>query len=229
MRFAPNVRKLRRLLADGYTGSVRHAHLRLLIDRWIDARRPYSWWHDRTRGGGVLAALGSHGIDLLRWLFGEIVSAQGTLRTCVRERPVAGELRLARVDADDLAAVTLEHADGVLSTMLLSVVAHRGPKFRFEVYGSQGTLLLDEDGGLWGSRREAPAGEAAAPFEALSEPETFESAAQKSLPDSPWARSFASCVHELVPALAEGAPVPADAARFEDGCAVQSVLDQLRQ
>jgi predicted dehydrogenase len=119
LRFAPNVRKLRRLLGEGYLGRARHAHVTMLIDRGMDPHTPYSWWHDRSRGGGVLAALGSHGIDLLRWLFGEIETATGSLRTFGHERPVPREIHARRVDADELAVVTLEHAAGTLSTLLL--------------------------------------------------------------------------------------------------------------
>jgi predicted dehydrogenase len=226
MRFAPNVRKLRRLLREGYAGEVRHAHVTMLLDRWLDPRQPHAWWHERERGGGVLAALGSHAVDLLRWLFGEVVAAGGTLRTFVRERPVPGELLARRVNADEFAAVTLQHEGGAVSTILLSVVAHRGPKLRFEIYGAEGTLSLDEDNRLWGSRREAPS--PGTPLEELSESDPFPAQALKSIPDSPWARAFAGFARELVTALAAGEPVPAGAARFEDGYAAQLVLDTLR-
>jgi len=47
LRFAPNVRKLRRLLGEGYLGRARHAHVTMLIDRG-DRKSP----HLRARATG---------------------------------------------------------------------------------------------------------------------------------------------------------------------------------
>jgi predicted dehydrogenase len=43
----------------------------------VDASRAWDWWAEKKRGGGVLGAVGSHQVDMLRWWFGEIQSACG--------------------------------------------------------------------------------------------------------------------------------------------------------
>jgi predicted dehydrogenase len=227
LRFAPSVRKLRRLIGDGYIGTPYHAHVTMMRRRWIDAHQQHTWWHDAAQGGGVLGALGSHAIDWLRWTFGDIEWARGDLQTFVRERPVHGEVRPRTVDADEYAAVQLHLPRDVRATLTLSVVAHRGPALQFEVYGAEGMLLFDSEGRLWGSRCDSAGTGSQSPLEELSEPEELAQDVLRAIPDSPWARAFLHFARRLVPAAAGELPLD-EAADFEAGLAVQRVLDAVR-
>lgn len=227
LRFAPAVLKLRHLLRGGYLGAPFDAHIEVATPRWLDAGRPHSWWQERARGGGALGAFGSHAVDLLRWLFGDVESVSALLHTFVRERSVPGALRSRPVDADDWAALWLRFAGPrpVLGTIRLSAVAHRGSGFAMAIQGSEGTLRLDAEGTLWGSRKDSHATEA--PLERLSEPEPLPAETRRALPDSPWSRAFVPAAEELVAAVSTGI-CPADAATFATGRAVQQVLDAAR-
>lgn len=175
----------------------------------------------------MLGALGSHAIDWLHWMFGEVEWAHGDLQTFVRTRPVPGEVRPRAVDADEFAAVQLHLPHGVRATLTLSVVAHRGPALQFEVYGSEGMLLSDSEGRLWGSRSETTSSRSQPQLEELSEPEGLGAEILRALPDTPWARAFLHLARRLVPAVA-GDRTLDDAADFEAGLAVQRVLDRIR-
>jgi len=227
LRFAPAVLKLRHLLAEQYLGTPFDAQIDVATPRWLDAARPHSWWQDRARGGGALGAFGSHAVDLLRWLFGEVEAVSALLHTFVRERIATGELRPRAVDADDWAALWLRFGgtQPVLGTIRLSAVAHRGLGFALAIQGSEGTLRLDAEGRLWGSRRDPAAAEA--PLEPLDDPETLPEDQRRALPDSPWARAFVPAARAIVAAVEAGG-LPPGAASFADGRAVQQVLDAAR-
>ena len=49
--------------------------------------RPHGWLFDRKLGGGWIGAFGSHAVDFVRWVFGEVVEAEAFLRTEIDERP----------------------------------------------------------------------------------------------------------------------------------------------
>jgi predicted dehydrogenase len=231
LRFAPSFRRLRRLISEGYIGTPLHAEVVIAHDRWLDPLLPMTWWQERARGGGALGAFGSHAVDWLRWMFGDVEAVLGDLRTCIATRPATGELRPRPVDSDDdtVALVRLRGTPPIHATLRLSVVMHRGPGLRLGVHGTEGVLLCDDEGRLWGSHREPAGGDAAPPLEPLGEPEGLSSAVLKVIPDSLWSRAFYHLARVVVEALGSQSAVVAGAASFEDGLAVQRVLDAVRQ
>ena len=174
LRYSPNLRKLRRLLHDGYLGKPLHVELAMRVAGRLDPHRAHDWWSEKRRGGGALGALGSHGIDQLRWLFGEVYSVNGVERTFIRERPQPGSLHMRPVDSDDFATFWLvlgEHR--VHASVVASVVAHATDALRLEVFGEHGMLCLDESGHLYGSRREHAAAGSANAIAASPAPATL--------------------------------------------------------
>ena len=217
LRFNPNRRKIKTLIDGGFIGRPRHALVTLI---GLVRVMPWSWWSDAARGGGILGALGSHLIDLLRFWLGEIAAVSGLTRvfTPTRSLPDTGEPRA--VTADEFAAVTLEFASGAVGTVVVSAAAahSRGP--RIEVWGEEGTLALDESERLWGAARGRD-------FQDLTEPETLSPPPGMEYPPL-WGLSFARLVDHLAAALLEGGPV-SPAATFEDGVQVQRVMDAVRR
>jgi predicted dehydrogenase len=83
-----------------------------------------SWRSDRTQaGGGALLEHSIHAADIVCWLFGPAV------RVSARTRAVFG------YDVEDVAAVMVEHASGVVGTILSVFNGVRGrEERRFEVF-----------------------------------------------------------------------------------------------
>jgi predicted dehydrogenase len=219
LRFNPNRRKVRALIADGFVGRPRHALLTAVGSGRADPTRPFGWWYDAGAGGGLLGAVGSHQIDLLRYWLGEVEAAGGTLETYIRERPAPDGSGPRPVTADDFTAFSMRFAGGAVGTVVLSVVvAHtRGP--RAEVWGDEGSLVVDEADRLLGARRGKD-------WEELTEPETVTAPPGMDYV-SLWGLSFVRLVDHLVAAALDGGPV-APAATFADGVAVQRVMDAVR-
>jgi predicted dehydrogenase len=219
LRFNPNRRKVRQLIAEGFVGQPRHVLLSFASPMRRDPALPWSWWYDAARGGGLLGAVGSHQIDLLRYWLGEVDSVQGTVQTFVRERPDPATGDRRAVTADDFTTFALRFASGAIGVVLLSVVTAHARGYRIEVWGEAGTLVLDDQERLWG----APAGKEPAE---LTEPETL--APPPGMNYAPlWGLSFIRLVDHLAAAILDGAPV-APAATFDDGLATQRVMDALR-
>jgi predicted dehydrogenase len=220
LRFNPNRVKARALIADGYVGTPRHVLLTAMSTSRLDPKRPWGWWFDEARGGGVLGAVGSHQIDLLRHWLGEIEAAAGTVEASIKERPLPDGHGRRAVTADDFTSFLLRFASGPVATVVLSVVttANLGP--RIELWGDEGTLVLDEAERLWGARKGGA-------LEELTEPETV--TAPPGLEYTAlWGLSFVRLVDHVARVVLDRAPVE-PAATFRDGLAVQRVLDAVRQ
>ncbi|HEX9704147.1 MAG TPA: Gfo/Idh/MocA family oxidoreductase [Gemmatimonadales bacterium] len=222
LRYEPNRRRVRELVRQGTIGEVRHLELSLKPYLRGDGRpqtgdAPWTWWFDRAKGGGLLGAVGSHLIDLCRfWTGAETVHATGTAQAFVqRRRDGAGTLR--EVSADDFASFVLRLSSGAVATVTLSAVAHHGPGHVAQITGSAGTVVLTGERTL----ELAPAGE---PLRDASVPDDLW---ERTTPNNMWARSFVRLMRDLVRTLETGVP-EGEPATFEDGLAVQRVLDAVR-
>lgn len=218
LRFNPNRRRARALLAEGFVGRPRHALVTAVNPHRADPSAPWDWWYDRARGGGLLGAVGSHQIDLLRYWLGEVEAVTGTLATCIPQRPDPATGRPRAVTADDFTVFGLRFTGGCVATVLLSTVTAHPAGPRIEVWGDEGTLVIDEADRMWGARRGEPLRE-------LTEPESLTPPpAMRYVPL--WGLSFLRLVDHLVSVVLDGAPV-APAATFHDGLAVQRAMDAI--
>jgi predicted dehydrogenase len=149
-RFVPALRFLKRLVTEGHFGEVRHWRLSHITDLMLDPATPAAWRNDRTQAGaGVLADMGSHGVDCARYLLGEITAVSGTSRLYVRERPIPTGQGTVRVDADDACSFTAEFAGGGIGTFDFNrAVAGRGGSGRanyqsVEIHGTGGAAFYE--------------------------------------------------------------------------------------
>ena len=219
LRYEPNRRKARELIRAGAIGEVRHLELTLKPYLRGDGRpqtsaAPWTWWYDRSQGGGILGAVGSHLIDLCRFWTGQEVShVAGLVQTFVRERrDAAGAARA--VTADELASGVLTLGDGVVATVTLSAVAYHGAGHLAQITGSEGTLLLTGETKL-------EIGKPGGPLEDISASDDL---VGQTTVNNMWARSFVRLMRDLA-GVVTGREPDGEAAGFRDGWQIQRVLD----
>ena len=155
----PAVERARDLIRSGAIGVPTNAHLRTLADYAADPAGVLSWRFSTEQGGhGVLADLGSHGFDLMRFLVGDIEALVATTGTFIDRRPLAapGSSHFAVVDIDDPSVEfgTVENED-YLSTLVLTASGARvtyeasrtsvGDQctYGFTVHGTRGQVSWD--------------------------------------------------------------------------------------
>jgi predicted dehydrogenase len=225
LRFNPTWRRMKELVDSGFLGDLHHVSVTIASGFRHSAQRPWNWWSQASAGGGLLGALGSHAIDALRWMFGEIESVSGTVETIISERkdPRTGEMRSN--ETDDYVSFFVKFAphDGraARGTVLLSALFASGGKNQLTAVGSNGTLMVEGDEQLLGAIGYSQQ------FEDMSLADrALEIAA---IPNNIWARSFYHLARETVQALREGRSEIAHAATFNDGLHCQQVIDAIRR
>ena len=88
-RFAPALAKARALVEAGALGEIYGFHSEYLHGGYQDASRPLTWrMRFESSGGGAIVDLGSHVIDLIRWLLGEIAEVFAETKTYIAQRPL---------------------------------------------------------------------------------------------------------------------------------------------
>jgi predicted dehydrogenase len=145
MRFVPAVRQAWQLIRSGRLGRLYHFRASYLQE-WImpHYKAAMNWRLEKAHcGSGSLGDLGSHIIDLARFLVGEVSSVGALTRTFVTERPKSGG-GTAKVDVDDAVVTTVEFANGAIGTIEATRFAagHKN-NATFEVNGEKGSIRFN--------------------------------------------------------------------------------------
>ncbi len=144
-RYVPAIRQAYELIHSGALGRIYHFRAQYLQE-WVMPHYnvPMIWRLRKAEAGsGALGDLGSHIIDLGRFLVGEVKSVSAMTRTFVEERP-DGEGGVGKVDVDDAFAAAVEFDNGAIGTLEASRYAAGRKNYNvFEVNGEKGTIRFN--------------------------------------------------------------------------------------
>ena len=153
-RYLPVRARVKELIEEGYIGEPQAASMIVYRSSLADPNeRPFGWLMEQDKAGGMLLASGSHHIDALRWWFGDIHAVAGITTTMVKKRRLADSTGMATVDADDNFACLLRFANGALATIHVSATAPTDVGEQITLSGTEGMLIVEGDGQLYGARR----------------------------------------------------------------------------
>jgi predicted dehydrogenase len=206
--------KAKEILASGVLGQVRHVNVTFWFSMPTHVPRTWSWLNDAAQGGGMLNAMGSHYIDLVRHFAGDFADVHGRTRIWRNELPDAqGSAR--PVTADDSFAMTGTLANGALLTMHMSSEVAAGSVPRVEIYGSHGSLVMDGSDSI----RLTEANGQARPIE-IGDPVFHSDAAQCKVP------RFGQLISDLVGWIENGTVATPN---MRDALRCQQVVDAVRR
>jgi predicted dehydrogenase len=144
-RYLEEVVQMRELLAENALGDVFSIRQRNATPGagWA------AWFYSKDKvGGGAMLQLGVHGIDLMRYLFGEIEAIKATT-ALMREERQLDDGTIVRPDSEDLIFAHYRFKSGMMATheTVYNEVAGTD-RFRMEIYGEAGTAWLRTERGL---------------------------------------------------------------------------------
>ena len=226
-RFVPALQLMRRMIAAGDIGRIRHFRSNFLIDM----QHPdgsLSWrYSTEAAGGGATGDLGSHHIDQARFLVGEVRRVGALVRSWSQD----SRKRITDVN-DDWFVAGAELDGGVTACFEASRVTEgHSLTGRIEVDGTHGTLR-------WEMERVSEL--------ILSEPRQGTRTIKAVAPDHPysdfwlpvgiqgafaigWRDCFFHQAHHMLAAIAEDRPVDPLGATFEDGYRVAAIVDAIQR
>ena len=142
-RFLPAFSIARAAIRSGVLGKVTSFRAEYYHSSYLNPEKPYAWRMSKeASGGGALADLGSHATDLVRLVLGDVDSVLTDMKTVVQERKDAKD-ELVQVDVEDWVMSRLVMKSGAVGSVEASRVAVGKEGFRFEVYGEQGSFIID--------------------------------------------------------------------------------------
>ena len=233
-RFVPAVRKARLLMEQGALGQIHHFRARYCQDWLADPEFPRVWrLQQALSGSGVLGDLGSHIVDLARFLVGEPTVVNARLKTFVSERPLPDNpAEGGPVDVDDAFVALVEFDNGAIGTLEATrfAVGHRNANI-FEINGSNGSLRfnLERLNELEVHLRPDP-----------SNPQPGFRSELITEPEDPfiewwwpvghiigWEHTFVHEIHHLLDAIVNDTDVAPYGATFEDGWRCDVILEAI--
>ena len=140
-RWMPHFQYLHDLVEADYIGRPFHTYFSFIGG--YARRSDYLWRFDRQRANGIVGDLGSHMIDLARWLLGDIDRVSASLSSFFERQGSDGR---PPDPANDSAVLTLQFSNGAQGTVQASAVTQIGDHFmeqQVALYGEAGTLRAD--------------------------------------------------------------------------------------
>ena len=137
-RFAPASERMKEVVDSGKLGRV--LCVRLQISSYMPDWHPYedyrNYYVSKLALGGGARLDASHGVDLLRWMFGDVKSVYA----------LVDKISDLEMDADDYTAMVMRFKNGIVVEAHMDMLG-RSPRIDAEVVGSEGTLLWDRISG----------------------------------------------------------------------------------
>ncbi|MGC8601866.1 MAG: Gfo/Idh/MocA family protein [Thermoprotei archaeon] len=229
-RFLPAISLAKKLISEGRLGLIhtfRAAYLQSYLadpNTVVAESGTLVGWRQKKElaGSGSLGDLGSHAVDLARYLVGDIAEVVSQEKILYPERPTASGEKI-KMEVDDAFMALVKFRQGAMGSIEASRIAP-GMKnqLRIEVHGNKGSVRFN---------LERPS-----ELEVYLEEEKDAKGFRDVIVDDPswwpfghvlgWEHSVAIEVSHFMKVLEEDAPIY-PAATFEDGLAAQKVIDAI--
>jgi predicted dehydrogenase len=157
-RNTPAVQLAKKYIAEGSIGEILDFHSTYLQDWSADENSPLSWrFQKKYCGTGTLGDIGTHVIDMMRFLVGDFVSVNSKLSTYIKNRPIQTSLVdslgnakqcenqvKGKVDVDDFFNMMVKCKNGAFGTIEATRNAWgRNNYITFEIHGTKGSIYFD--------------------------------------------------------------------------------------
>ncbi|GAW48742.1 MULTISPECIES: Gfo/Idh/MocA family protein [unclassified Nocardioides] len=155
-RRTPAIALAKKYIEEGAIGEIVNFRGTYLQDWSADPQSPLSWRFQKDiAGSGAIGDIGTHVVDLARYLAGEISAVNGLARTIIAERPqqsggrdALGTSRsggeLGPVDVDDEMMTMLKFANGAVGSIEATRNGYGRNNFiTVEVHGTEGSIYFN--------------------------------------------------------------------------------------
>ncbi len=144
-RFYAATMRARQLIDEGFLGQLLQFRCTYLHSGSIDPKAPLKWKLSAAAGGGVIADLASHALDLTHFLLGDYASLLSATKIAYPERPALGDpSTMVPVDTEDCVVMLAKLRCGALGTIEATKLATgTEDEIRIEIHGSKGALRFN--------------------------------------------------------------------------------------
>tara|TARA_B100000886_G_scaffold205780_1_gene142138 strand:- start:16109 stop:17191 length:1083 start_codon:yes stop_codon:yes gene_type:complete len=225
MRFQPLRFKIKKILEKKQLGNILNVNLNYDFSSRLYSDFKYNWWSNKSLGGGVLNAMGSHQIDLLVWLFGKAEKVFGVQNNYLKFRKTKKNKKL-KVTSDDISKFVLFFKKFNINISISSVSI--GWKTScMSIYGDKAALFLDGENNLRLMKKTK--------FDEQEYPKVIDYSKRdelfkhKWIDNSIWRASFFRQIKEIITYLKNNKKKKYRGANFKDAIYVRKIIQKIEQ
>ena len=217
LRFQPARKIIKNFLLGDDLGEIISVNLSYDFSSRIQNKPNYNWWSSSKDGGGVLNAMGSHKIDLLRWWFGDPDEVYAN--NYIYNKSLKDQNNLTKkVDAEEISQIIFKFKKNISCTLNISSVAIGWKASTINIYAEKGSLFLEGEENLNFIRKTTAKHN-------LNEKEIY---LEKSwISGSIWRATFYRQINALIDSLANNKKF--EGANFYDGYKVQEIIHKIKE
>jgi predicted dehydrogenase len=141
-RASPAYLHMRELIADGYVGEVLSVNMTLMNSGVLTRTSDRTWQRDVTLGANSLTITFGHVFDALCMVVGELTEVSAVVATRVPQWFETDTKKYVDVTSPDNIMIQGRLASGAIVNAYVGVHPYHGSGHRFEIYGTQGTLMM---------------------------------------------------------------------------------------
>ena len=144
-RFFPATIRAKQMIDQGFVGQVLEFRGAYLHSGSASPDAPLKWKLSAQSGGGVIADLGAHILDLMHYLVGDFRAVSAVTHIAYPERPSVDnpDVKIP-VDAEDNVQMLVRAKAGAVGSIAASKIATgTEDELRFEIHGSNGALRFN--------------------------------------------------------------------------------------
>lgn len=232
-RFVPAIMRAKELIDEGKIGKLVNFNFRYYGCEFLDPQRPISWQSDKEMsGGGVLYAMGTHSLDLIRYLVGDVKEVFAQKKTHFKKRPLKENPSVVKdVNIEDILNIQMLCDSDVMGTLILSqVAAGSGIDFGFEIYGEKGCVKFNHENPnviyYYDNTEEKEPHGGLGGFKAIETTQKYGGEAVFPPPrvNISWSRYHIASIYQFLKGIADNKQVHPD---ITDGYAVQLLTDAI--
>jgi predicted dehydrogenase len=148
-RRSPMVNYVRDLVADGYLGELAFVALSVEgVGRGGEITEDRVWTTDRANGVGILAIMGGHTLDVVRYIVGDLTQVQGTVAVRHPRVTVLETGAQVSVTTPDVVLLNGRIGGGAFVSASIQAGLPKGFGARLELHGTNGVLVVTGAGAL---------------------------------------------------------------------------------
>jgi len=144
-RFFPATMRAKQLVEEGFLGDILEYRASYLHAGSANPDAPFKWKLSAAAGGGVIADLASHIMDVIHWLVGDYASISALTKIAYPQRPSVDDPdTMVDVDAEDCVMITAKMKNGAVGQIEATKIATGiEDELRFEIHGSKGAVRFN--------------------------------------------------------------------------------------
>lgn len=140
--YMPQAERMREMIKEGFIGRPLLFGASMFVSNYIVPRPAHRQWLFQAAEGGNQAYRAGHMLERVVSTLGEVKELSADLTQLVRERRLLGAQGTLQGDQIDNMNFLLKLANGVSGTLQVSWTSWFGTGQKFEVYGTEGMLML---------------------------------------------------------------------------------------